>query len=207
MEVNTMAKTVIGVFRTHDNVEASITELKDLGYDTKELSVVMKDYRKNTKAHSKGAHVIEGAATGATTGAILGGLAGLLTGIGAIAIPGIGALFIAGPIATALGLTGAAAATGALAGGLLGSLVSLGIPEKEARVYEEYIRAGGILLIVPTRTLREDEVIDIMNGHSAVDIKTLELPRDAKAFGRADREDREETYHDVSRYAHHAPHH
>ena len=183
-----MAKTVVGIFKNRDSAEAAIDELQTLGYDSKNMSVIMKDYRKTPTFKAKGVKIAGGAAAGATTGAVVGGITGLLVGIGTIAIPGIGPLLIAGPLATALGLTGTAAATvtgaatGALAGGLLGSLIALGIPEKDARVYEEYIRAGGILLVVPTRNIREEEAEDILKGHNAVDVKALELPREDKKY-------------------------
>ena len=188
-----MAKAVVGVFKNKVNADRAVDELRDLGYDIKNISVIMKDYRKNSTPSIKSKQIAGGAAAGATTGAVIGGITGLLAGIGAIAIPGLGPLLIAGPLATTLGLTGvtaatvSGAATGALTGGILGSLIGLGIPEKEARVYEEYIRAGGTLLIVPTRNIREEEVLSILEGHKAMDVKMLELPKDSGS----DREDHE----------------
>jgi hypothetical protein len=73
----------------------------------------------------------EGAATGAVSGGVLGGILGLLAGIGALAIPGIGAVVAAGPLAAALVGAGVGAATG----GLVGALVGLGIPKDEAENY------------------------------------------------------------------------
>ena len=86
------------------------------------------------------------------TGGVLGGLAGLLVGIGALAIPGIGPVLAAGPLAAALGpalgalLTGAA--IGAGAGAIAGALVGMGMPEDEAQVYEQRFRQGRILVTV-----------------------------------------------------------
>lgn len=150
--------TVIGVFSEPDDAEQLIDRLEEKGYNPKEISIVV---RQGTKFHkdsgSKGGAVASGTVSGAATGGVIGGLAGLLIGIGAIAIPGIGAFLIGGPLAVALGLTGAAAttvsgaATGMLAGGLVGALVSLGLPEEEAREYQERVQAGGVLLAVPVR--------------------------------------------------------
>ncbi|MGW8956040.1 hypothetical protein [Paenibacillus sp. NPDC055715] len=78
----------------------------------------------------------EGVATGAATGGVVGGGAGLLVGIGAFAIPGIGPILAAGPIAATL--TGAAVGAGA------GGLVGLGIPEDDARQHETYVNQGKI---------------------------------------------------------------
>lgn len=106
-------------------------------------------------------------------------LAGLLVGIGAIAVPGIGALFIGGPLAAALGLSGAAAttvsgaATGALAGGLIGALLGLGVPEEDARIYEERIKEGGILIAIPSRTGDEARAMDILEDTGADQVRAI----------------------------------
>ncbi|MGA7624850.1 MAG: hypothetical protein WB630_01880 [Candidatus Acidiferrales bacterium] len=53
---------------------------------------------------------------------------------------GIGALLIAGPLFGAF--------AGATAGGAVGVLVGLGIPEDEAKLYEDCLKKGGILVSV-----------------------------------------------------------
>lgn len=68
----------------------------------------------------------------------------MLAGLGALAIPGIGPIIAAGPIAATL--TGAA--VGAGAGGLVGGLIGLGIPEEQAEEYGGYVNEGHILVMV-----------------------------------------------------------
>jgi hypothetical protein len=173
---------VLGVFSARDNADAAVSELRDSGYDPKHISIVMKNNDNETVVNNAGTgtDVAGGAATGATTGGVVGALAGLLVGIGAIAIPGVGALLIGGPLAAALGLTGAAATTvsgavtGALAGGLLGALMGLGIPEEDARVYEQRIQAGGILVAVPARTGESGDAKDILSTNGADQIRTVD---------------------------------
>jgi uncharacterized membrane protein len=172
-----MAKTVLGIFSDSENAEEAINSLKDAGYNPKDISIVMKDKREGQEiAENTGTNMVEGAMSGATTGAILGGLAGLLA---SFVIPGLGALFIGGPLAAALGLTGAAAttasgaATGALAGGLLGALTNLGLSEDEAKKYEERVRSGGILLAVPARSGEEAEVETMLSDNGADDITSV----------------------------------
>src|ERR1700704_4739438 len=111
-----MNATLLGVFSSRLNAEEAITDLAKEGYDARDISLVMKSDA-NLKTHH-GTNIAEGAASGLVTGGVLGGLAGLLVGIGVLTIPGLGALFVAGPIAAALGLAGAAATTvsGALTG-------------------------------------------------------------------------------------------
>jgi len=78
---------------------------------------------------------------GAVSGATFGGIAGLVLGMGTIAIPGLGVIAAAGPIAGLL--------TGAVTGGIIGGLIDLGIPEKDSTNYEDEIRQGGVLFSMP----------------------------------------------------------
>ncbi len=166
---------VLGVFNQQTQAETAIEALKNRGYDPKEISVIMKDTEQATDLEDNtGANVADGAASGAVTGGALGALAGVLVGIGAIVIPGIGGVLIGGPIAAALGLGGAAATTatgaitGAVAGGLVGALVGLGVPEESAKTYQESVKAGAILLAVPTlHEATHIEVKGILEGAGA----------------------------------------
>ena len=73
---------------------------------------------------------------------------GLLAGLGAFAISGIGPVVGAGWLATTL----IGAAAGGLAGGLVGSLIEAEVEERDAHVYGESLRRGGVLV-----TARVDE--------------------------------------------------
>lgn len=177
-----MNDMVFGIFTERHDAEDAIEELKTAGYDPKDISIVMKDSpEREVVQQTTGANVTEGATTGATTGAVIGAVTGLLIGVGAIAIPGLGALLIGGPIATALGLTGAAATTvagattGALAGGLLGALLGLGVPEEDAKVYEEQVRAGAMLVAVPTFHRTKDEVKEILEDNGADRVRSVAM--------------------------------
>ncbi|GGF68315.1 hypothetical protein GCM10010912_11670 [Paenibacillus albidus] len=140
-----MTKKIVGIFDTEQEATRAIEGLQNQGVPSNEISVITRD-RDDLKSISEetGTMAPEGVATGATTGGVVGGVAGLLAGIGALAIPGIGPILAAGPIAATL--TGAA--IGAGAGGLVGGLIGLGIPEDEAREYEGYVDSGKILVLV-----------------------------------------------------------
>ncbi len=173
---------VFGIFSTRENAEEAITELESVGFNPKDISIVMQNKEEAKVLHENtGVSVAGSAATGATTGAAIGGIAGLLVGIGAIAIPGIGALLIGGPIAAALGLSGAAAATvsgaatGALAGGLIGALMGLGVPEEDAKVYEESVKSGAILVAVPAQSNEHREASAILREHNAQQVKSVDM--------------------------------
>ncbi|GGO06324.1 general stress protein [Saccharibacillus kuerlensis] len=140
-----MEKKIVGVFESEQEASRAIQNLQQQGFTSDEISVVAKD-RNDLRAidEETGTKAPEGLATGAATGGVLGGVTGLLAGVGALAIPGIGPILAAGPLATAI----AGMAVGAGAGGLVGGLVGLGIPEHEAKEYESHLDRGNILVLV-----------------------------------------------------------
>lgn len=173
-------KIVLGVFHDESDAEDAVKHLKDEGYDPKDISLVMKDKDQEGRvARKTGTDTVGGAVQGATTGGMIGALAGLLTGLGVIAIPGVGPFLAAGPIATALGLTGAAATTvsgaaaGAAAGGLIGALTSLGLSMDDAKLYEQQVNEGNILLVVPAGSGTTAGVRSILEMHHAEEIRAL----------------------------------
>lgn len=175
-----MTKTILGIFTAKDDAQDALYHLEKAGYNPKDISIIMKDSIQTQKfVDNTGTNVAQNAATGATTGGVIGAFAGLLIATGVI--PGLGVLLIGGPLATILGLTGAAAttisgaATGALAGGLIGVLASMGIPKEEAEVYEERIKEGGILIAVPTYSQEVEEVMDILEQNGADQIRAINV--------------------------------
>ena len=135
------------------SAEQAIQDLRTAGFESQRASVMARDpERARDVAHETGAEVATGAATGAGLGAMLGGAAGWLVGIGAPAIPGVGPIVAAGPIAAALGVAGTTAAAGAgvglVAGGIGGALTGWGFSEAEARAYQQGVERGDILLAV-----------------------------------------------------------
>jgi hypothetical protein len=118
-----------------------------VGFLPQDISVVLPDPRGTEAfAHEKHTKAPEGAATGVVAGGAVGGALGVLLGIGALAIPGLGPFIAAGPIMA--GLSGVAA--GGAVGGVTGTLVGMGIPEVEAKLFEDRLRSGNILIGVHT---------------------------------------------------------
>jgi hypothetical protein len=144
---------VAGLFTEREAAVAAIDDLKAAGFDAEDVGVAMRDRSdQGDLAQETGTKAAGGAATGALGGGLLGGALGLLVGLGALAIPGIGPVLAGGALATAFGLGGgtavAGAGIGAAAGGLVGALVGMGIPEADARHFEEGFNAGGVLVTV-----------------------------------------------------------
>jgi len=166
-----VARTVIGLMQNLAEAQAVVRELvengtprDDIGFMANERHAVPSTAALN---ESEGSHSAGGAIAGAGTGAALGGLAGLALAVAPLAIPGIGPILAAGPIAAAL----AGAGIGAVTGGLIGGLTNLGVPEEEARYYADAVRRGGIIVTVAVdRAAQAATVVAIMKRHGAVDI-------------------------------------
>ncbi|NHC35391.1 general stress protein [Scytonema millei] len=149
-------KRAVGVFANRHDAETAIGELKSAGFPMHKVTIIAQDA--DRKADVAGVNVQdknqagnkadEGATAGALTGGTLGGITGLLVGLGALAIPGVGPIMVAGELATVLTTTVAGGAIGAAAGGLVGALIGLGIPEERAQVYSDRVDRGDYLVIV-----------------------------------------------------------
>lgn len=93
----------------------------------------------------------EGATAGATVGGALGGILMGLAATGLVLIPGVN-LVAAGPLLAVLAGIGGGGAVGGLLGGLLG----LGIPEHEAKLVEQGLSKGNVLVGVRAHADRVD---------------------------------------------------
>lgn len=141
-------RNVVGVYETEQEAIVAIEKLVKQGYDKQDICVIGKDLKNvNYIADETGTVAEETAATGAIAGGTLGGLTGLLVGVGALAIPGVGPIIAAGPIASSL----IGAVAGAGLGGLTGALIAIGIPDDEAEHYGNSVKEGKILVLTKNR--------------------------------------------------------
>ena len=152
---------VTSSFRDQESADRAYSDLIARGYSNRDIHVMMSD---DTQRRLGGKHIKlehgNKAAEGAALGGALGGAAGatilgIMAAGASVAIPGIG-LVVAGPLAGAL--TGGAA--GAAAGGVLGTLVGMGIPEDRAKVYEQDIKHGSIVLGVRPKNDEDAEYFE-----------------------------------------------
>jgi hypothetical protein len=150
-------RTVVALYDNFSSANAAVRELVDRGFNREDISLMASDVENRYSPYLENRSITPATAdatgAGAGIGAIIGGLGGLLVGLGALAIPGIGPVIAAGPLATALsGLIGAGvgAVAGGVTGGLIGALVDLGVPEQQAGYYAEGVRRGGTLVVVQT---------------------------------------------------------
>jgi uncharacterized protein (TIGR02271 family) len=145
--------TVVGLFHNQTDAERAIRRLKEEGFTEDQIGVALKDRKRQDELiEGTGTQAAEGAATGAIGGGVLGGVIGLLAGVGALAIPGIGPIIAGGTLASTL----AGAGIGAAAGGLIGALAGMGVPEEDARHFDQGFQAGGTLVTVNAGSRAEE---------------------------------------------------
>lgn len=161
-----MDRTVVALFDDVNTAQQALEELLRSGFDRNDVSVVRTNQTGEYTSGTTTDADTSGAAAGAGIGAALGGIAGLVIGLGVLAIPGIGPIVAAGPLATTL----AGAGIGAAAGGIIGALTDAGIPEEEAGYYAEGIRRGGTLLTVRADDSQVNRARDILNRYSPVNV-------------------------------------
>lgn len=134
---------ISGIFRDID-AQFVIQELERRGIASENISCLVSESTGNSLIKMHGSNKApEGATIGGVSGGILGAVIGGLTLVGSVLAPGLGVLAV-GPAVGAI--TGAAAGVGA--GGIIGGLIGMGVPEHEARYYEDALKEPGNLLVV-----------------------------------------------------------
>ncbi len=151
-------KRIIAMFNSEDAAEKAVAELREYGFDKGDISVLAKDAGQEQK-QQEGAEGAEKLTGGIAAGGTLGALVGAAAGAGALAIPGIGPIIAAGPIA--------ALVSGAATGGIAGALVDWGIPEEQGKEYENDIKQGKILVSVKTDEKQITEAQKILRENGA----------------------------------------
>jgi uncharacterized membrane protein len=167
-----MNHLVVGLFDNSKNAGDAVAELKEGGF-SKEISVVAKDENTAESATTSiQEEVKDGLAAGAATGTMMGIFAGIIAGLASITIPGAGLFVVGGPL---LANAAAGAATGALAGGIVGGLVDAGIPQAKAKMYEEHLLTGQVLVAVTVSEDKADLAFATLSKYQAKELQDLQM--------------------------------
>ena len=142
---------VTATFKTRSDAEIAVDRLIDAGFYQEDISLLVTDTTRGSSFTIKEGDKSESyEATGAEAGGVFGAIAALLMATSVIPSAGLSLVAI-GPIAATFAGLGA----GGLAGGLIGALVGAGVPEHEAKLYENDVKEGSILLAVTTDSKEE----------------------------------------------------
>ena len=142
---DTTGRTVVGMFTNRPDAEAAIRELKAAGFGGDRIGVALQDQEDQRDVRDL------------VSGSLVGGLIGLL---GSLLIPGVGPIVVGGVLASTLTGAGIGAATG----GIIGALVALGVPETDARHFDEGLRSGRTLVTVDAGA-RTAEALMMLDRH------------------------------------------
>lgn len=140
-------QSVFCIAHCRNLAELIVDQLKFHAISNRDISILYSDVETNRrKDHHFGDEWNRLPAGGARggAGAVIGGTLSWIMGIGALAVPGVGAFIAAGPIVASL----SDAATGATPGRIAGGLTGLGVPQTKAKNYEDRIRLGNILISI-----------------------------------------------------------
>lgn len=153
-----MTTTITAIFDSRKELEAAVRKLDNDGITVDQVTLLTShDGRSRHFGFVEGDKASEGAVAGATVGGLFGALYLGLATTGALLIPGINLIASGALIGTLAGL-GAGAATG----GIVGALVGMGIPEHEAKLYEDKLKGGAMLLAIE---VTDDEMEEKVRAH------------------------------------------
>lgn len=165
-------RTIVAVFGEMTKAEQSVEKLMEGGFSRDSMSIVA---HKATCGPALGPVAALTSERSVGAAAAAGGLGGFAAGMVALAVPGIGPILAAGPIAAEL----VAGGIGTLAGGVIVWLKQMGVPDDDAGSYCEALRRGGILLSVECPEERAADAQQIIGEHRLIDMdeSTLEWHR------------------------------
>jgi hypothetical protein len=143
---------VFTIYETRASVETAADALVEEGFSSSDISVLLPDNSLGNDAATVLASKShqENIGTAPSHGIVRGTL-GVLAGLSMLAIPGLGPLVGEGTLKAGLAGLGMRRAVGEIAN----SLINIGVPELEAKRYEDRLQRRAILLSVRCGTLDE----------------------------------------------------
>lgn len=172
-------EAVSGVFRSREDAERTINELRRAGLPDNRIGLVTpgsddRDLEAGlpvTDTERPGMGRAMGAAVGGAMGAAGGATLGLA--VATLAVPGIGPVIAFGMVGAALlGVVGATA--GAAVGDEVEEQLGEGVPHEDIFLYEDALRHGDSVIIAYAENDEEaDKAEDILSRSSAVDLDEL----------------------------------
>ena len=172
-------QVVTGVFKSENNAENAVNQLRSLGIPDKRIGIVRPGTRPErleagvpvTDTEDPGMGRAMGAAVGGAMGAAGGATAGLA--IASLVIPGIGPLIAFGMVgAGLLGIVGAAA--GSAVGDTIEEELGEGIPHEDVYLFEDALRHGhSVVIAYVDEGDQADEATEAMNNAGAEDLDTM----------------------------------
>lgn len=180
--------TVTALFDDYEHAASAVRALESAGFSSKSISLIVATLQDSVGSPEpeRSSEPLERAGTGAGIGAVVGGASGLLASLGAMAIPGVGAVLAGGWLISAAMGAVAGAAVGGATGGMVAALTHSGLHEDEAHVLAEGIRRGGTVVSVRTDAAGGKTAEKIFEAHHRVDLAARRRTFEATGWERFD---------------------
>ena len=167
-ETVTNGKTVTALFKTEAEAGRAADALFEGGFTHEQIGIIAGHELSHAENHTTAPEdserkVMNALGKGLAFGGGLGALAG---GLSALLIPGVGPLVVGGALAT----TFLGAGLGAATGGVMAGLMKAGVDESDARLFEDALRHGGVVLTVHTDAAHARQAVTILDSHGALDM-------------------------------------
>lgn len=157
-------QTIIGRFADGSRVRGAVDALLVRNFDKSDIRYVALD----EAAVARGAGTEEASVLSTETGSAVGVL-GLVAGLAALAIPYVGPVLAAAPLAVGLAGAGAGAARED-ADHLRRALDDIGVTQVAANSYRSAVDGGEALVLVRAREVVGDDIESILRGAGAVSV-------------------------------------
>ena len=172
-------EAVTGVFRSREDAEKAVDQLKTVGIPEERIGVLTRG--SEPERVEEGVPVSDteepgmGKAMGAAVGGAMGAAGGTTLGlvVSSLAIPGVGPVIAFGMVGAALlGVVGAAA--GSAVGDTVEEELGEGIPHEDIYLYHDALRKGhSIVIAYAADDDQADAASEVMNNAGAEDLETL----------------------------------
>ncbi len=157
-----MSKVITASFKNRPAAEQALHSLENMGVTEEQVSMIVSDDTHGLFHIEKENKSEEGIVAGGIAGGLVGAVLAAVLSAGALAVPSAG-IIISGWLVSAAAGMGAGMATG----GLLGGLIGAGIPEHEAKQYEEAVKQGDIVLAV--KPVNDEQAQTVRSALTATD--------------------------------------
>ncbi len=169
----TQPLTIFAIYETREAVESAADALVKAGVPSSEISVLLPENLPAANVETKlEPKQNSEPAVGASSRGVLSGTLGVIAGLGMLAIPGLGPLVGEGTLKAGLAGLGVEGAVGNFAK----YLINLGVPELEAKRYEDRLKQQAILLTVHCEPpLEEPRLREIVKSTGGQDVSVASL--------------------------------
>jgi hypothetical protein len=170
---------VFVIYETRASVETAVESLVSEGFSSRDISVLLPESaQQGFRATGQEWNSNKGKREAVRSHGLLGGTLGVLAGLSMLAIPGLGPLVGEGTLKAGLAGLGVKNAVGDVAR----SLMNIGVPELDAKRYEDRLQQRTILVSVRCDTPGAAErATDILKRTGAEDLCTVvQYPSDTR---------------------------